>query len=471
MNRKQLTLVLLAVVVLGGLGLWLRNRDRSSYKTTQGQMGQKVLGEFDLNTVASITIKQATNEINLVQQDDRWTVQQRGGYPANFAEVSETLRKLWELKVVQPIRIGPSQLARLELTASDNTNSATLVVLKDKDGKTVRSVALGKKHMRQSASPSPLGGDEGWPDGRYLMLEDNPESVSLVSETFSNLEPKPEQWLNKDFFKVEKVKSLAVAYPVATNSWKVSRETETGEWTLADAQPTEKLDSTKTSSFANALSWPSFNDVVVDPNPEQLGLDHPTVAVLETFDGFAYTVKAAKKEGEESYYMTVAVTADIPQARTPAEEEKPEDKERLDKEFKEKTDKLNEKLKQEQALVKWTYLVSKWTLDSLLKDRHSLLAEKKDAPPSDTATPAEVTPPSLVPELAPIPPAPAPASTDVLKPKLPAQAVPPPLPTPPPPPVPDAPPAPPTTDVIATNLPSPPAPPAVPKGTNQPPQP
>ena len=30
MNRKQLILVLLAVVVLGGLGLWLHNRDRSS---------------------------------------------------------------------------------------------------------------------------------------------------------------------------------------------------------------------------------------------------------------------------------------------------------------------------------------------------------------------------------------------------------------------------------------------------------
>ncbi len=185
------------------------------------------------------------------------------------------------------------------MTASDNTNSATLVVLKDKDGKTVRTVALGKKHMRQSASPSPFGGDEGWPDGRYVMLEDNPESVSLVSETFSNLEPKPEQWLNKDFFKVEKVKSVAVTYPVATNSWKVSRETETGEWTLADAQPTEKLDSTKTSSFANALSWPSFNDVVVDPQPGQSASITPTVAVLETFDGFAYTVKAAKKEGED----------------------------------------------------------------------------------------------------------------------------------------------------------------------------
>ena len=73
MNRKQLTLILIAVVVFGGLGLWLRNRDVSSFKTSQGSMGQKVLGEFDLNTVARVTVKQGTNELQLVQQNDQWT--------------------------------------------------------------------------------------------------------------------------------------------------------------------------------------------------------------------------------------------------------------------------------------------------------------------------------------------------------------------------------------------------------------
>ncbi len=463
MNRKQLTLVLLAVVVLGGLGLWLRNRDRSSYKTSQGQMGQKVLGEFDLNTVAGITIKHATNELHLVQTNDLWTVPQRGGYPANFSEVSETLRKLWELKVVQPIRIGPSQLGRLELTSSEETNSATLVTLVDKDGKPLRKVLLGKKHMRQSSSPSPFGGDEGWPDGRYVMLDDKPESASLVSETFNTLEPKPEQWLNKDFFKVEKVRSIAVTFPVATNSWTLTRETETGQWTLADAQPGEQLDTAKTSSLANALSWPSFNDVVLDPQPDVTGLDNPTVAVIETFDNFAYTVKAGKKSGEDAYYMTVAATAEIPQTRTPGQDEKEEDKEKLDKEFKEKTDKLNEKLKKEKALENWTFLVSKWSLDSLLKERHTLMPDKKDAESEEAADPAEPTPAPLVPDLTPVPPSPAPSSTDLIKPNLPTPPVPPPAPPAPlPTPKPETPPAPPVTPTPA------PPPPETPPSAEKP---
>lgn len=470
MNRKQLTLILTAVVVLGALGLWLRQRDVGSYKTTHGRMGQKALGDFDLNAVARVILKQGTNQLHLVQKNEVWTVEERGGYPANFTEVGEFLRKLWDLKVVQPVAVGPSQFERLELAPDKGTNSPTLVELQDKAGKTIKTVALGKKHMRQSGSPSPFGGDEGWPDGRYLMVDNKAESVSLVAETFSNAEPKPETWLNKDFFKVEKVKSAAVTFPVATNSWKLARETESGELKLADAQPEEKLDAAKVSSMPTALSWPSFNDVVVDAKPEVTGLDKPTVAVFETFDGFTYTLKIGNKSGEDAYYLALAVAADLPKERKPGTDEKPEDKEKLDKEFKEKTEKLAEKLKQEKALEPWVFLVSKYTVDGVLKERHTLMSEKKDEPPktpSATSTPVPVPAsntssvplPPLVPELPPLPP--APAASNVLKVTLP--------PTPPTPTAPAVkPPAPPTpaaTNVVRATL---PPPPPSPSATNAP---
>jgi len=411
MNRKQLILILVIVVVVGGLGWWLRSRHLSSYRTTQGRMGQKVLGEFDLNSVAQVVIKHATNELNLVKEEEQWTVRERGGYPANFSEVSEFLRKVWELKVVQPVTVGQSQLARLELTPpGKDEKSGTLVELKDKSGKAIKTILLGKKHTRRSERPSPYGGDEGWPDGRYLMVDNQLPSVSLVSETFSSIEPKADQWLNKDFFKVEKVKSVAVTYPVATNSWKLARETETGELKLADAKPEEKVDAAKVSGIPNALSYPSFNDVVVNAKPEETGLDKPTVAVLETFDNFTYTVKVGKKTAEEHYYLNLAVDADIPSARTPGKDEKPTDKDKLDKEFKEKTDKLKEKLKQEKSYEKATYMVSKWTLDSLLKERHQLLAEKKEEEKKGDSTNAPAV--SLPPLLAPATNAPAPLSTN-----------------------------------------------------------
>ena len=171
---------------------------------------------------------------------------------------------------------------------------------------------------------------------------------------------------------------------MATNSWKVTRDTETAsDWKLADAKPDEKLDSSKTSSFSYALSSPSFNDVLpADTKPEQTGLDKPTVVTLDTFDNFTYTLKLGQKTND-NLPMVVAVTAQIPKERTPGKDEKPEDKTRLDKEFKDKQKKLEDKLTQEQSYGKWIYLVSNWTVDSLLKDRNQLLVEKKEEPKKD----------------------------------------------------------------------------------------
>ncbi len=64
--------------------------------------------------------------------------------------------------------------------------------------------------------------------------------MSVIAEPLANIEPKPDQWLNKDFFSIEKPKTIAVDFPAApTNSWKITRETEAGEWKLADAKPDE----------------------------------------------------------------------------------------------------------------------------------------------------------------------------------------------------------------------------------------
>ena len=232
--------------------------------------------------------------------------------------------------------------------------------------------------------PSPMGemGDsEGWPDGRYVMVGTAGKTVAVISDPLSNIEAKPDQWLNKDFFKVEKIRSIAVTYPVATNSWKVTRDTETAnDWKLSDAKPGEQLDSSKTSSFSYALNSPSFNDVLpADTKPAQVGLDKPTVVTLQTFDNFTYTLKVGQKTND-NFPVTFTVTAQIPKERTAGKDEKPEDKTKLDKEFKDKQKKLEEKLAQDKTYEKRIYLVSSWTLDSVLKERSQLMAEKKEEP-------------------------------------------------------------------------------------------
>jgi hypothetical protein len=399
MNRNQFSLLLFLVVVLGIAGLVVYNRQNDVSKSGDPDIGKKLLPNLPVNDIGSISVKQGTNQLDLAKKDGTWRVRQRNDYPANYSEISDFLIKASDLKVVQSEKVGPSQLGRLELVPGQGTNAALELAFKDQNDKPIRSLLLGKKHVQKSKTPSPYGdtGEGGWPDGRYVKVGANSETVAVISDPLSNVEPKPEQWLNKDFFKVEKVRSVAVAFAEPTNSWKLSRETETGEWKLADAKPQEQLDSSKTASVSNPLSSPSFTDVDAASKPEQLGLDKPTVVTLDTFDNFTYTLKVGQKTND-NYPLIVAVMAQLPKERAPAKDEKAEDKDKLDKQFKEQQKKLEEKLAQEQAFQNWTYLVSSWTLDPLLKNRSQLLVEKKEEPKKDDKPAASTTEPLKAPE-------------------------------------------------------------------------
>jgi hypothetical protein len=356
-------------------------------------VGQKLLGELDVNAVTQIVIQSGTNEVSVARKDDVWRVRERGDYPANFSTISSVLLKLKDLKVVQTEQVGASQLGRLDLLPpGPGSNTATRVELRDSGGKAFKTLLLGKKHMNKSSRPSQFGDMEGgFPDGRYVMTDANAGGVAVISDALADIEPQPQTWLSKEFVKVEKVKSVAVAFPEATNSWKLTRETETGEWKLADAAATEKLDTSKLYSFANPLSSVQISDVAIDLTPEQTGLAKPTTLTIETFDGLTYAVNTGVQTNSD-VFVNVTLTAHLVKERAPGKDEKPEDKAKLDKDFVDNLKKLETKVADESALAKWTYLLPNWTTESLLKKRNELLETKKEEPATLGPGGTETTP-------------------------------------------------------------------------------
>lgn len=395
MNRKQLLILLALAAVLGLAGLKLYRGDQSSWSGGGVGMGQKPLAGLAVNDIATVTITAGTNQLTLAKTDGLWRVQQRHGYPANFGDLSSLLIKLPDLKAVQVEEVGPSQLFRFGLLPpGPGSNTATLVEFKDATGKALSSLLLGKSHLRKGGGrPSPMGDmdDAGFPDGRYLQTP-GAKTVTLVAESFQNVDPAPERWLNKDFFKVEKPRSIAVTFPEATNSWKLTRDTEAGEWKLADAHPGEQLDVSKVGGVSNPLGYPSFTDVLPADAQAGTGLDHPTVLTIETFDGLTYTAKVGTKTNE-NLPLALTLAANLPKERTPGADEKPEDKARLNKEFADQQKPVQEKLAKEQLVTKWIYLVPAYTVESVLKPRHELLTEAKSEadpvphPPESIAAP------------------------------------------------------------------------------------
>jgi hypothetical protein len=408
MNRKQLILIFLALAILGGAGLVLMNHKDSTWSAPQGKMGQKLFPNFPVNDVATIHIKAAGGDLHLGTKDGTWRVHERADYPANYSEIHDLLVKLLDLKISQSEPIGASQLARMELEAPGKTNgSGTLVEFLDKQGKTLQSMLLGKTHTEQSSRPSPYGGGE-YPDGRYLLLSDDKKDLLLVSDPLNSLGVNPESWLDRDFFKIEKLQSISLVSTNATNSWKLTRETESAPWILADAGPGEVLDSNKVSSLAGTVSYPSFMDVASNTAPAVTGLDKPMALTLATFDHFTYDLKIGGKTPENNYYLTVAAAAEIPAQRAAGKDEKPEDKAKLDKEFQDKTKELKDKLAKEKSCAQWVYLVNSGLVDPLIRDRSQLLVDKNEEKPAGNAAAeagAPAKPDADMPGLLDVPPA------------------------------------------------------------------
>jgi hypothetical protein len=384
MKGKQLTLVLVLLVVVGGVALFVNHRNSASWSDTATTSSGKVL-DFPLNDVAQVTIKEGGAELNLARKDDIWTVKERADYPADFNKVSALIRKLWELKPVQDVQVGPSQLARLQLTEpAPGSASSTLLDLKGAAGKRLAALLLGKKNLRDRDQPASEGG--GVASGRYVMGQDGKNRVFLVSDTFEEIQMKPEQWLSRDFIKIENPKSITFTGTTPAMNWKLERGAVTSLWKLADPKPGEELDNAKAAGVASIFVYGNFADVLAADAPvAETGLDKPSTVRIETFDNIVYELKIGKLMGE-NYPVLVSIKGEPPKERTPAADEKPEDKGRLDQEFQAKQKQLTDKLATEQKLPARPYLIAKATIDQMLKDRASLMAEKKPSP-SPTAAP------------------------------------------------------------------------------------
>jgi hypothetical protein len=383
MNRKQLFWLLGLLVVLGGAASLLHRSDAARQRSGHAAIGARLLGDFPVNDVAQITLRQLTNELHLIRKDGVWRIRERHDYPADFSRIRGFLLKVRDLKVIQSEAVGASQLPRLQLAPpGQGTNSALVIEFLGADDRVLRTLLLGKLHLRTSRAASSFdqgGGD--WPDGRYVMTAGSP-NVAVIPDTLQEAEPDPRPWLDKDFIRVEKARTVEVMFPDSTNSWKLTRDTEAGAWSLLGAQPGEQLDLSKLSGLSSPLNSASFTDVQPLPTSPATGTNRFTRVKIGTFDDFDYTLDLGPKTNED-YPVQLTVTARIPKERVPGTDEKAEDKARLDREFHDKQQTLEAKLKREQAFERWTYLVSGWTLDPILQERARLLAGKKTEPGRD----------------------------------------------------------------------------------------
>jgi hypothetical protein len=375
MNKKQFSILLVALAVIGAAGLLVVKRHKESWNVRESKVGEKLLPNFRPNDVVAIHIK-AGVDLNIENKDGAWRVRERRNYPANYEHIKNLLVRMKDIKVVQSDEIGPSQRPRVELgEPGSGSGSGTLVEFKNAQGNVLDSLLVGKRHMRGETASDPYR-MRGLFDGCYVLLPMEPQNVLLISDELAGISGEPGAWLNTEFCKIENVKSVSLTGNNAEILWTLCRESESKTWSLGDSKPGEVLDITKAAQTVELLNFLGFVDLS-DP-PMQSDMRKPMSVLVETFDDFFYTLKIAiPPQHEATYQVSIGVRAEIASERIAGADEKADDKKRLDAEFQANVKRLREKLARELRFARdgWNYTMESRLIDPLICDRASLLVK------------------------------------------------------------------------------------------------
>ena len=419
MKPRTVTILWIIALLLGVAVFLLKKSDGGGNRNnTNRSAGEKLIAAFPAAETASIAISGADQSATLELKDGKWTVAERDGFPANTRNINELLRTLSELKVTQGIEAGPSFAPRfgMDEKSSDPAARGITATFKDKSGKELAKVSFGK-NLDATASASPFGGGA---TGRYVRNHADESGFYAVSEIFGTLSSDPKSWLAEDFIKVERIKSISLSKPASDeNEYALFRDDENADFKFTDAFPGVSIDTAATAPLKSLFSFARFDDVVPAAGvAERATPEKLQKASITTFEGFTYDISlqpvkaAAPKEGEtapapatEEYLMDIKVTAELPKERKKTDGEKPEEAEAADKAFAERLKTLTERLEATKALEGRTFLVSKFSVDALLKGRAELMSKGPGpVPPPGTSA---FTPPVQIPA-PPAPDAPAP---------------------------------------------------------------
>jgi hypothetical protein len=372
-NARIAAILVVLLLVLGGGALLTFQQERAQRASNVDTLGRTVLPGLQAADVRAIRLAETKATLTLRRSEAGWNIAERENFPADFERVREFVLKAISLKVGQSEPLGEKDRERLALNGPGKPGAGTLVEFLGAEDKPLARLLIGRKYFRaEPQDPAKAIGD-----GRFVLLPAQPGTVYIVSDPLIQATTRSAEWIDRRSFQVEKVKTLELSYPDGSG-WRIERTADNSDWKLAGATPAEKIEVTKANSASYSLNLLELADIAPPGIAgSETGLDKPTRIAATTLDGLEYAIQVGKLEGD-NYYVSFRPGGTLNKSRTPAPNEKPEDKERLDKEHAERIKQIEERAPREAVLARHVLLIPKTKLADTLVKRDELLAKPEE---------------------------------------------------------------------------------------------
>jgi hypothetical protein len=345
MTTQKLISLTVVAAALAGLAYY---SNTSKKVKTPTQSGKPVLAGFDLTEVAKVEAgASGGKKLILEGSDTGWVIKSLFGYPADIVKIRENLLALKDLKIGH-------------VATGKKLGSATLVDLQGATGKSLATLRLGDKHMRQATGEMEQFGGGGFPDGRYVSAA-GADTVFLVKETLDAFDGDPKSWADTQIVSLPAADITAIELAAKGQTSRLTRKDNA--WTLEGLTDKEEFDTSKSYGVESALSSLNFN-TVADPalTDAQLGMTTGAVYTVALKSGERYTAKIgnAVEAGTDRFFK-------ISGSFTPAGTNTTENTA------------LAKKVETFNAKVgKWTFVIPSYNAENMTKSRADLVKPKEE---------------------------------------------------------------------------------------------
>jgi hypothetical protein len=350
MTPQKLISLTVAAAVLVGLAYY---SNTSRKVKTPSQVGKPVISGFDLSDVARIEAGAAGGKKLVLESSDAgWVIKSLFGYPADLTKIREHLLALKDLKIGH-------------VAAGKKMTAPALVDLQNAAGKSLATLRLGDKHLRQPSGEMEQFGGGGFPDGRYVSSA-GADTVFLVKETLEAFDGDPKSWADTQIVSVPSSDIAAIELASRGQTAKLTKKD--GAWTIDGLGAKEEFDTSKSYGVESALSSLNFN-TIADPalTEEQLGMTTGAVYTVTLTSGERYTAKlgnALDAGTDRAFKISAAFTPVGTNATENAALAK-------------KVETFNAKA------GKWTYVIPSYNAENMTKSRADLVKPKEEPKKED----------------------------------------------------------------------------------------
>jgi hypothetical protein len=285
MQSRSLIILASATVLLVAIAIIvLASGDRGVSRAAPGQPAFPALAA-KLGDVMSVTVSRNGTTMTLIRDGDSWLVAEKGNYPANAAKISQIVRAMADLTLVEPKTQKPDLYPRLEVEDPGNGKSP-LVAVKDKSGGDLAHAIVGKRRYDR------LGAGN---DGVYLRKPG--EAQTWLARGTLDPSGDPASWLDRPIIDIseKKIAKVTLTQPNGTKLV-ISRAAPDASFAVEDAPADAKFKSeTTTSGPATALETLDLDDV--KPAGELPVPDKDVVtASFTTFDGLTLDLRLIERD-------------------------------------------------------------------------------------------------------------------------------------------------------------------------------